>query len=64
MANKVTPRADSAPTVATAAEVDAYMAKAMATPLARLIFAVDATASREAVWAQSRQLMKEMRRQQ
>jgi len=44
----------------TRAEIDAFLAKTEETPTARLIFAVDATASREAVWAQSRQLTAKM----
>ena len=63
MANKVTPRAVNAPTIATRAEVDAYVAAAMEAPTARLIFALDATASRQPAWDLACQLQAEMFRE-
>ena len=57
MANKVTPRAVNAPTIATRAEVDAYVAAAMEAPTARLIFALDATASRQPAWRKASNLL-------
>ena len=63
MTNKVTPRAVNAPTIATRAEVDAYVAAAMEAPTARLIFALDATASRQPTWDLACQLQAEMFRE-
>lgn len=56
-------RPDQLPSTSDKSEIDAFLAKLSATPPAgrgRLIFAMDATASREPTWAQACQIQNEM----